>query len=101
MADVEKSNQYEEAQVSHGEFKPTTFQAEGMGEINSETVRGLNSRHIQFLALGMFPFYSNSSFCLVYKLTTNWIAIGGCIGTGLFVGAGAVLADVGPGEKTS
>ncbi|KAL1974273.1 hypothetical protein VTN31DRAFT_5833 [Thermomyces dupontii] len=38
----------------------------------TETRRGLTSRHIQFLALG------------------------GCIGTGLFVGSGAVLSMVGP-----
>ncbi|KAI2726299.1 hypothetical protein DTO013E5_6672 [Penicillium roqueforti] len=44
------------------------------GEIihNSDTKRGLSSRHIQFLALG------------------------GCIGTGLFVGSGSALATVGP-----
>ncbi|KAJ5669738.1 hypothetical protein N7462_010808 [Penicillium macrosclerotiorum] len=39
---------------------------------NSETHRGLSSRHIQFLALG------------------------GCIGTGLFVGSGQTLSTVGP-----
>ncbi|CAG7939072.1 unnamed protein product [Penicillium olsonii] len=39
---------------------------------NIETQRGLSSRHIQFLALG------------------------GCIGTGLFVGSGAALSTVGP-----
>ena len=48
------------------------------GEVNhnprGETHRGLTSRHIQFLALG------------------------GCIGTGLFVGSGATLSLVGPGE---
>ncbi|CAI7651350.1 unnamed protein product [Penicillium palitans] len=45
------------------------------GEItaqNSSTKRGLSSRHVQFLALG------------------------GCIGTGLFVGSGASLSTVGP-----
>lgn len=54
MADVEKPAQYvgtNSSNVSHGEFKPT-FENEGMGEMESETVRGLNSRHIQFLALG-------------------------------------------------
>lgn len=48
------------------------------GEItaqNSSTKRGLSSRHVQFLALG------------------------GCIGTGLFVGSGASLSTVGPGKK--
>lgn len=47
------------------------------GEIihNSDTKRGLSSRHIQFLALG------------------------GCIGTGLFVGSGSALATVGPGKN--
>lgn len=48
------------------------------GEMNQiakgQTHRGLSSRHIQFLALG------------------------GCIGTGLFVGSGATLSTVGPGE---
>jgi hypothetical protein len=41
----------------------------------SDTHRGLNSRHIQFLALG------------------------GCIGTGLFVGSGQSLSTVGPGKR--
>lgn len=47
------------------------------GEVDvpgSETHRGLSSRHIQFLALG------------------------GCIGTGLFVGSGQTLSMVGPGN---
>ena len=44
---------------------------------NIETQRGLSSRHIQFLALG------------------------GCIGTGLFVGSGAALSTVGPGKLYS
>ena len=39
-----------------------------------ETHRGLSSRALQFLALG------------------------GCIGTGLFVGSGATLSTVGPGK---
>ncbi|KAJ5899421.1 hypothetical protein N7495_004165 [Penicillium taxi] len=43
-----------------------------MEAITGETKRGLSSRHIQFLALG------------------------GCIGTGLFVGSGATLSTVGP-----
>lgn len=42
---------------------------------NSSTQRGLSSRHVQFLALG------------------------GCIGTGLFVGSGAALSTVGPGKN--
>jgi amino acid transporter len=45
-----------------------------IGGPNTETHRGLSSRHIQFLALG------------------------GCIGTGLFVGSGAALSTVGPGN---
>ncbi|KAF2187613.1 proline-specific permease-like protein [Zopfia rhizophila CBS 207.26] len=47
----------------------TVAEAEGRG---GETHRGLKSRHIQFLALG------------------------GAIGTGLFVGSGGILALVGP-----
>lgn len=43
--------------------------------IHGNTHRGLSSRHIQFLALG------------------------GCIGTGLFVGSGSTLSTVGPGES--
>lgn len=43
-------------------------------EQTTETHRGLSSRHIQFLALG------------------------GCIGTGLFVGSGQSLSTVGPGR---
>jgi amino acid transporter len=50
-------------------------QGELSGGPNSETHRGLSSRHIQFLALG------------------------GCIGTGLFVGSGQALSTVGPGEN--
>ena len=48
MADIEGSKKYEEPKSSHGEY----FQSEGLGEIEAETVRGLSSRHIQFLALG-------------------------------------------------
>lgn len=47
------------------------------GEVDglpTETHRGLSSRHVQFLALG------------------------GCIGTGLFVGSGQSLSMVGPGK---
>lgn len=56
MADIENSKHYEDAKVSpqdsrYGE-KSSSFQADGVGEIHSETRRGLNSRHIQFLALG-------------------------------------------------
>lgn len=43
--------------------------------IEGETHRGLQSRHVQFLALG------------------------GCIGTGLFVGSGQALSTVGPGKN--
>lgn len=78
MADVEKPKQYEETNVSHGEYK-SSFQAEGVGEIQQETVRGLNSRHIQFLALGThYLFKSAFSSYLIFicfmKLTTNWVA---------------------------
>lgn len=44
-------------------------------DVPTETHRGLSSRHIQFLALG------------------------GCIGTGLFVGSGQSLSTVGPGKQ--
>lgn len=44
------------------------------GETYSETHRGLKSRHVQLIALG------------------------GCIGTGLFVGSGTILARSGPGS---
>jgi amino acid transporter len=53
---------------------PKAVQGQIIGLHNSETHRGLSSRHIQFLALG------------------------GCIGTGLFVGSGQSLATVGPGK---
>lgn len=43
-------------------------------DVPTETHRGLSSRHVQFLALG------------------------GCIGTGLFVGSGQSLSTVGPGK---
>ncbi|KAJ5993659.1 hypothetical protein N7451_009383 [Penicillium sp. IBT 35674x] len=49
-----------------------TLQGEVEGIDSGETHRGLSSRHIQFLALG------------------------GCIGTGLFVGSGSTLSTVGP-----
>ncbi|KAJ5835789.1 hypothetical protein N7447_001815 [Penicillium robsamsonii] len=51
---------------------PKAIQGEMTGGHNSNTQRGLSSRHVQFLALG------------------------GCIGTGLFVGSGAALSTVGP-----
>lgn len=43
---------------------------------DEENQRGLSSRALQFLALG------------------------GCIGTGLFVGSGATLSTVGPGKRS-
>ncbi|KAJ5646868.1 hypothetical protein N7490_003240 [Penicillium lividum] len=54
----------------HEEPKALPGEMEGLD--NGETHRGLSSRHIQFLALG------------------------GCIGTGLFVGSGQALSTVGP-----
>jgi amino acid permease len=57
MADVENSKHFNEKSSSsdaqYGEYS----HAEGVGEIQTETRRGLNSRHIQFLALGtqLFP----------------------------------------------
>jgi amino acid transporter len=51
-------------------LKPTSGQIDGL--TNSDTHRGLSSRHVQFLALG------------------------GCIGTLLFVGSGLSLSTVGP-----
>ncbi|KAJ5460594.1 uncharacterized protein N7458_002146 [Penicillium daleae] len=54
------------------DMKPVPGQ---LGDLpNSEVHRGLSSRHVQFLALG------------------------GCIGTGLFVGSGQSLSTVGPGK---
>ncbi|KAJ5525431.1 hypothetical protein N7494_012081 [Penicillium frequentans] len=52
--------------------EPKALQGEVEGIDTGETHRGLSSRHIQFLALG------------------------GCIGTGLFVGSGSTLSTVGP-----
>ncbi|KAJ5928802.1 hypothetical protein N7466_007758 [Penicillium verhagenii] len=52
--------------------EPKTLQGEVEGFDDGQTHRGLSSRHIQFLALG------------------------GCIGTGLFVGSGSTLSTVGP-----
>jgi hypothetical protein len=54
------------------DMKPVPGQLGGLP--NSEAHRGLSSRHVQFLALG------------------------GCIGTGLFVGSGQSLSTVGPGK---
>ncbi|KAJ5759415.1 hypothetical protein N7520_006571 [Penicillium odoratum] len=54
----------------HEEAKALPGEMEGLDR--GETHRGLSSRHIQFLALG------------------------GCIGTGLFVGSGQALSTVGP-----
>lgn len=45
-------------------------------DVNTETQRGLSSRQLQLIAMG------------------------GCIGTGLFVGAGSTLSLVGPGKGT-
>ncbi|KAL1982384.1 hypothetical protein VTN96DRAFT_1354 [Rasamsonia emersonii] len=63
----------EEAKI---ELQQTDYPPVWKGEVNGvnagQTHRGLTSRHIQFLALG------------------------GCIGTGLFVGSGATLSTVGP-----
>jgi amino acid transporter len=53
-------------------LKPISGQIDSLP--NSETRRGLSSRHFQFLVLG------------------------GCIGTGLFVRSGQSLSTVGPGE---
>src|SRR3954467_8465629 len=60
--------------TSHDAAQPKPFPGEVATLPPSDTHRGLNSRHIQFLALG------------------------GCIGTGLFVGSGQTLSTVGPGE---
>ncbi|KAJ9199669.1 hypothetical protein DTO164E3_4554 [Paecilomyces variotii] len=66
----------EEAKVEATNVVAHTDSKSIKGEVNhiprGETHRGLTSRHIQFLALG------------------------GCIGTGLFVGSGATLSLVGP-----
>lgn len=62
----------ESSHVTQTESK--SFTGEVSHVARGETRRGLSSRHIQFLALG------------------------GCIGTGLFVGSGATLSLVGPGE---
>ena len=53
---------------------PKALPGEMEGLEDSQTHRGLSSRHVQFLALG------------------------GCIGTGLFVGSGQTLSTVGPGK---
>ena len=54
---------------------PKAIQREITGVHNWKTQRGLSTRHVQFLALG------------------------GCIGTGLFVGSGQALSTVGHGGK--
>ena len=68
---VEKGTEYEPNDVEISKTIST-----GVGEVNlggdQHLERGLKSRHIQFLALG------------------------GAIGTGLFVGSGSILATVGP-----
>ncbi|KAK3208825.1 hypothetical protein GRF29_77g2153477 [Pseudopithomyces chartarum] len=59
----------------NGAYREETYGGTTLGEVTGrggDTHRGLKSRHIQFLALG------------------------GAIGTGLFVGSGAILALVGP-----
>lgn len=65
--------------VEAGEVDPSYDDPKALsGEVEvpgTETHRGLSSRHIQFLALG------------------------GCIGTGLFVGSGSTLSTVGPGKR--
>lgn len=66
--------------VEAGEIDPSYDDPKAFsGEVDvpsTETHRGLSSRHIQFLALG------------------------GCIGTGLFVGSGSTLSQVGPGKAS-
>ncbi|KAL1964773.1 hypothetical protein VTN77DRAFT_6640 [Rasamsonia byssochlamydoides] len=64
----------EEAKIEPLRSAPDMWKGEvnGVNEYRGQTHRGLSSRHIQFLALG------------------------GCIGTGLFVGSGATLSTVGP-----
>ena len=52
-----------------------------------QTQRGLKSRHIQFLWV--------SDLC-IRPLLTFASALGGAIGTGLFVGSGSILSTVGP-----
>jgi amino acid transporter len=59
------------AQYDYGESKTM----EGEMDEHISTKRGLSSRQLQLLA------------------------IGGCIGTGLFVGSGSTLSMVGPGEN--
>lgn len=65
--DWDKNGAYMEEPFVHG--AATVAEASGRG---GDTHRGLKSRHIQFMALG------------------------GAIGTGLFVGSGGILALVGP-----
>ena len=104
MDGIEGSKHLEEAKGSPHDSRygeKLSYQGDGVGEINRETHRGLNSRHIQFLALGMCSFLDERTGRNFHELTIcSWVATGGCIGTGLFVGAGAVLSAVGPGEPT-
>ncbi|KAF2013451.1 amino-acid permease inda1 [Aaosphaeria arxii CBS 175.79] len=65
--DAEKAHDYET-----GENQIGSATVAGEAQRGGETHRGLKSRHIQFLALG------------------------GAIGTGLFVGSGGILATTGP-----
>ncbi|KXG48142.1 Amino acid/polyamine transporter I [Penicillium griseofulvum] len=71
MKDSSKSLEAEVRSVSPYDDSKA-IQGEITGVHNSKTQRGLSSRHVQFLALG------------------------GCIGTGLFVGSGQSLSTVGP-----
>jgi amino acid transporter len=65
------------------------FTQDDVGKVRA-THRGLKSRHIQFLALGIYFFIS------IVQIYTDILDTGGCIGTGLFVGSGQVLSLVGP-----
>ncbi|KAJ5215980.1 uncharacterized protein N7498_002387 [Penicillium cinerascens] len=69
MENPQKSLEAGVAEPCYDDSKATPGEVDVPG---SETHRGLSSRHIQFLALG------------------------GCIGTGLFVGSGQALSMVGP-----
>jgi amino acid transporter len=55
---------------------------------NYELERGLKSRHIQYVK----AMEIEATFTNVYR----FLALGGAIGTGLFVGSGAILSLVGP-----
>ena len=58
---------------------------------NDQLHRGLKSRHIQFLALGTSPALLPCTVA-IWSLTIP----GGAIGTGLFIGSGAILRSSGP-----